>query len=283
MEKFEPRPVGEVAQRITMNEALSRLQGHHELILNAVSDGILALDVDESIMFANPRATEMLGWDAHELVGKPVHRALHHHPGEDTLYGTSSAIHNGMRDRASRRVSNDVFWRKDGSSFHVDYTCAPMMDEHERVIGSIVIFKDVTDEVIGNSRLKLQAQQYRLLFETNPSPMWVFDTKSLQILAVNEAALAEYGYSREQFLTLTVRDLRPAEDVSDFAREGMGPCVPSPFSGQFRHMKKDGSIILVEIYSAGIVWEGTSARIVTVINASERERTKQIIKKRGGK
>lgn len=269
MKRFESRSVGAIAHRISASDVLSRLQDHHELILNTISDGILALDIEESILFANPSAAEMLGWSAHELVGKPVHCALHRHLGDGSLYRASSAIYSAMRDRVVRRVSNDVFWRKDGSSLRVDYTCAPIMNEQKRASGSIIIFKNITEKVMGNSRLNLQAQQYRLLFEANPSPMWVLDANSLQILAVNAAALAEYGYSREQFLTLTMYHLQLGKELSQFDSELTEPCGPLHLNGRFRHIKKDGSIISVKIYSAAILWKGTSARIVTAIDASE--------------
>lgn len=273
MKKFEQSRARKLARHASVQEGLRLLQGHVELIFNAVSDGILALDADENIMFANPRAAELLGWRLDELLGQPAHGTLHRRTGDHRFCPIeSSLVPIRMGEGALRRVSNDVFPRKDGTSFRVDYACAPMMDGQGQVMGSIVIFQDTTEEVIGESRLKLQEQQYRMLFETNPSPMWVFDTKSLEILAVNEAALAQYGYSREEFLKLTLRDLRPGEEVPDLVKAMTSPQVPAHFSGQFRHIRKDGSIILVEVYSAGIVWKGVPARIVTAIDISKRQR-----------
>jgi PAS domain S-box-containing protein len=127
------------------------------------------------------------------------------------------------------------------------------------------------------TRLVVQEQQYRLLFEINPNPMWIFDTNNLQILAVNQAAIAQYGYSRDEFLKLTLKDLRPAEAVPDLvkARAFSSPMAMSHFSGQFQHKRKDGSLILVEIYSGPITWEGVEARIVTGIDVTERKRAER--------
>src|ERR1700756_4566858 len=74
--------------------------------------------------------------------------------------------------------------------------------------GQLIPFRDANGEKVSDASLKLQAEQYRLLFETNPSPMWVFDVQTLRILAVNQAAVTHYGYSREEFLQLTIVDLR---------------------------------------------------------------------------
>src|SRR5205807_90787 len=119
----------------------------------------------------------------------------------------------------------------------------------------ILVFKDVTEQLVGDARLKLQAEQYRALFETNPSPMWIFEVTNLQILAVNQAAIKTYGYSRDEFLRLTMRDLRRRGGDSPVVAGAESGSAPTDFNGQFRHMRKDRSHLFVEIYSAGIVWE----------------------------
>ena len=75
--------------------------------------------------------------------------------------------------------------------------------------GWVATHEDVTEA-------RLREESFRLLFENNPAPMWVFDRDSLRFLAVNEAAVVHYGYSREQFMAMTVPNLRPAEDRERF-------------------------------------------------------------------
>src|SRR5207237_273283 len=141
--------------------------------------------------------------------------------------------------------------------------------------GSIVTFKDVTEQFAAEMRLKLQEEQYRLLFQTNPNPMWVFETDSLKIVAVNDAAVAQYGYSREEFLKLTLRDLRPSEDVAELTKSISSPSDGAHFSGEFRHVRKDGSLIRVEIYSSPTLWDGSAARMVTAIDVTERKEAEE--------
>src|SRR5436305_2977441 len=257
----------------TMVEQLRREQ---QLILNNAGEGIYHLDLNGNFVFVNPKGAELVGREAAELIGKPAHSTIHYkHPdGRDYEVG-DCPIYASMRDGGQRRISNDVFWRKDGTPIHVDYVAAPVTDADGKVSGTIVTFRDSAAQTLSNARLKLQAEQYRLLFETNPSPMWVFDVKTLQILAVNEAAIAQYGYSREEFLQLTVADLRAVEDASALIAALSGEKAPAHFSGEFRHRRKDGSSILAQIYSAPIVWEGTAARIVTAIDVTERKRVEE--------
>ncbi len=262
----------DITERKCAEKTLNDLQRQSKLILNCAGEGIYGLDSDGNINFINPKGANLLGWTSDELLGKPAHSIIHHGKSDGSSSSNGSrSIHADMRAPATQRVTNDVFWRKDGSSFRVDYVTAPIKEERGQITGSIVTFRDITEQFVADARQQLQAEQYRLLFETNPNSMWVFDAKSLQILAVNEAAIQQYGYSRKEFVKLTLTDLRRAEDAPDLMKSVTSSGSPAHFSGQFRHRKKDGSVILVEVYSGPVVWEGTAARIVTGIDVTERK------------
>jgi PAS domain S-box-containing protein len=117
----------------------------------------------------------------------------------------------------------------------------------------------------------------RVLFDSNPDPMWVFDQESLRILEVNEAALESYGYTRQEFLALTIADLRPEEDIPRLRASTQSLDQGLKRSGPWRHRRKSGEIIEVEISSHGMVHEGRAARLVvardiTRLLAFEQER-----------
>lgn len=115
-------------------------------------------------------------------------------------------------------------------------------------------------------------EQYRMLFEHAPSPMWVVDLDTLQFLDVNESAVRHYGYRREEFLAMTVVDIRPPEDVPRFLRElpvtTDGPRIP----GNWRHRKKDGSVIDVELGVYSFDYGGRRARLAIVNDVTESKR-----------
>ena len=127
-------------------------------------------------------------------------------------------------------------------------------------------------------RLRESEASYRRLFEVNPHPMWVYDLESLRFLVVNEAAVRRYGYSRQEFRALTIRDIRPPEDVpallANVARVGRG----LDNAGLWRHRRKDGSIIDVEITSHTLEFDGRRAELVQAVDVTDRRRTEDTLR-----
>ncbi|MBI3169334.1 MAG: GAF domain-containing protein [Chloroflexi bacterium] len=128
--------------------------------------------------------------------------------------------------------------------------------------------------------LQRSEEHYRMLFESNPHPMWVYDIETLQFLAVNKAAITHYGYSHRQFLSMTLKDIRPPEDIplllNDIENSGEGDQVPT----EWRHRKKDGTLIHVEITSHSILWLDRKARLVLAHDITERKQAELLLKQR---
>jgi PAS domain S-box-containing protein len=119
-----------------------------------------------------------------------------------------------------------------------------------------------------------QEGRYRMLFEHSPLPMWVVDIDTLRFLGVNEAAIELYGYSRAEFLGMSVRDVRLPEE-RDQAR-GLAPRdAVSAMRGAFRHVAKDGRHIDIEVVGHLVKWRGRPARLVMLNDVTERNRTQQ--------
>jgi len=120
---------------------------------------------------------------------------------------------------------------------------------------------------------------HRMLFEANPQPMWIYDLETLKILAVNDAAVDSYGYSREEFLSMTIMDIRPAEDVPRLL-ENVGKVKDRlNRAGSWRHLKKDGSLIDVEITSRHLKYKGRSAQLVMAYNISARKEIEHALRR----
>lgn len=120
---------------------------------------------------------------------------------------------------------------------------------------------------------------YRVLFETSPLPKWVYDQETLAFLAVNEAAVRHYGYTRAEFLAMTIKDIRPHEDVSRLLGSiAKSPIAPLTEAGLWRHRRKDGSEIAVEIYGHPVIFDGRDARLVLTIDITERLQADQALR-----
>ena len=116
---------------------------------------------------------------------------------------------------------------------------------------------------------------YRRLFEDNPGPMWVFDVETLRFLAVNDAAVSLYGYAREEFLGMTLREIRPPEDVNALEADVLVARAAVRRSGPWRHVRRGGDVVLVEIDSHDVTFDGRPARLVLVNDLTEKLKTEE--------
>jgi two-component system cell cycle sensor histidine kinase/response regulator CckA len=138
------------------------------------------------------------------------------------------------------------------------------------VVGS---WPDVTERGAAERRMVDGGDEYRILFDSNPHPMWVFDAETLAFLAVNDAAVRLYGYSRAEFLAMTIKEIRPHEEVPALLEylETI-PDTPSLPATQVKHRKKDGSLLEVAGSSNPIAFHGRRARLVMATDVSEKKR-----------
>jgi len=152
-----------------------------QLLLNAVGEGIYGFDKDGNAVFVNPASEQMTGWTSEELLGKNIHQYHHHsHENGDPYPSHECHIYNTKHDGVERKITNEVFWRKDGSCFPVEYTSTPVFKDGE-IIGVVAIFRDVSQQRLADRNLrdalkevqslteKLQAENSYLQDEINES------------------------------------------------------------------------------------------------------------------
>lgn len=142
-------------------------------------------------------------------------------------------------------------------------------DGLQRMSGTVV---DISERIEAQQRLADAERHFRHLFDRNPMPFWVFDVETLRFLEVNDAAMRQYGYSREEFLAMTILDIRPPEQRKQaLAVVREGAARPEMMGGRdWQHRRKDGSILDVRIYAADIDYRGRPARLVLAEDVTER-------------
>ena len=139
------RSRAEGQRRMLALETAEHLRRRYELILHSIADGVHGIDAEGNITFENDASARMLGWSPAELIGRPAHETIHYaHAGGSRYDGANCPILATMADGVVRHVSDDIFWRKDGTSFRIEYVAAPKIDSHGEMEGVVVAFRDIT-------------------------------------------------------------------------------------------------------------------------------------------
>ena len=138
--------LSDLTERRRAEEALEELRRDRDLILSSAGEGIYGLDGEGLTTFVNPAAAEMLGWEPDELLGKSQHAVIHHtHADGSTYAAVNCPIYAAFSDGAVHRVDDEVFWRKDGTSFPVEYVSTPIQHPEDGLVGAVVTFRDITE------------------------------------------------------------------------------------------------------------------------------------------
>jgi len=141
--------------------------------------------------------------------------------------------------------------------------------------------KALEDQVRAQTRdLQASEEKYRTLFYQSPLPKWIYDIETLRFLEVNESAVRHYGYSQDEFKSMTIRDIRPAEDLPRLMEdvEGIRMSPDAYVDNSWRHIKKDGEIIDVELTAHGIEFGQRKARMVIVNDITGRKRSEVLLR-----
>lgn len=236
----------------------------NQLIMDKSRDVICTIDEQRRFVTVSAACETLWGYKAAELIGRQS---------IDFVYPEDRAKTNQAAAdlRTSGKVTNFVsrYIRKDGSL--VDVLWSASWSEPDKL--TFAVAHDITERKQAEEALRHSEERYRLLFESNPYPVWVYDTETLSFLAVNEAAVHHYGYSEEEFLAMTIKDIRPTKDVPALLENVSKPAAQFEKAGAWRHRKKDGTIIDVEIISRPLSFGGKRARLVLVNDITERART----------
>jgi PAS domain S-box-containing protein len=152
--------------------------------------------------------------------------------------------------------------------------------EHE-VKEQLNQFNKVLEDTVQSQTKDLQASEvkYKTLFYKSPLPKWIYDQDTLQFLEVNEAAVCLYGYSQEEFRNMTIRDIRPQEDIPRLLENvaGIGVAGDTYRDGNWRHLKKSGEVIDVELTAHAIEYERRRARMVIINDITERKKAETML------
>lgn len=167
--------------------------------------------------------------------------------------------------------------RPDGSVRHVERRGAAEYDAAGKPIRLLGTLRDITERKRYEARRHESDARYRLLFERNPMPLFLLDAETTGFLAVNEAAVRTYGYTRDEFRAMTALEIRPAEEIERMLRGGSNDDGYRRMEGRWRHLRKDGSILDVAVARHQFRLGGRSVQLVLAVDITDQVRAEDAL------
>ena len=267
--------VTDITDRVQTEEALRGAELKYRSIFEQAVHGIYRSTEDGKFLAVNPAMALMLGYASPAELIADCTDIEHDFYADDETRGALQRLldaHGKVQGFEARVFCKDrsVIWMRENIYGVCDATGALLYYE-----GSV---EDITAGKRAEEKLARSEEQYRVLFESNPNPMWVYDADTYGYLAVNEAAVRHYGYTREEFLSMNIFDVRPPESIPAVLENIAALPSPHRDAGEWEHRKKDGTPIFVEVSSQLIDFGGRASRLVLINDVTERKQAEAALR-----
>ena len=244
----------------------SRLEASYRDVVEHASDMIFTQDLAGRLTSINLAGQRFLGRKQEDLIGNSFFAVFGVIPESNGFAGSLS------RPQEAKEFRHQfVAHSAAGEDRWLDLIVSPIKDRLHETVGFRGLARDITERKQFEEALRDSEERYRLLFESTPQPIWVYNEDTLGFLAVNEAATRIYGYTRDEFLSMTVNDLRPQEDIPTLMIKNVSDADELVISSPWRHRTRDKKTIYVEMSSHPVVFDGKNSRLVIVNDVTERK------------
>ncbi|MDD5458928.1 MAG: PAS domain S-box protein [Phycisphaerae bacterium] len=264
----------DVTERIKTENELAESEKRYRELFEKAPVGFHVFGKDCLIQDINETELDMLGYSRDEIVGKKRWCEL-------VVAEQREKFRRHWDDIFTKGEARNLEYavvRKDGSRIDVIFNALAEFDKDGQFLSTRGSVINITARKKAQDALRASEQKYRLLFEANPNPMWVYDIDTLKFLAVNDMALIQYGYSRGEFLNMTIKDIRPSEDVPSLLESIAAKKEGMDYGGVWRHRKKDGTIFFAETVANTIFFENRPAQLVLAIDVTERKKAEDKVR-----
>ncbi|MBC7399437.1 MAG: PAS domain S-box protein [Mucilaginibacter sp.] len=225
-------------------------------------------------VYVNPRFAEVFGYEPMELIGTlPVTQIIH----PDYRNLANENVRARMDDEKTSVHYEAMGIKKDGTSNWVEFYGSRVdMDDEPTIIGSMI---DITERRLAEDELRLSEQKYKMLFDSSPMPLLMVDKNDLSIIAANEEATRLYGYTNQELLKMTIRDMRHPDDKDKVWDNFKLSLKTSSDRGIFKHVKKNGAELSVQVIAHDILFEGKKVRLGLYNDLTEKIKAEQLHEK----
>jgi diguanylate cyclase (GGDEF)-like protein/PAS domain S-box-containing protein len=261
-----------IYQEILKQERLKNLMRIAKCFENSTV-GIFETTLDDQIRGISVSFCDLLGYSAEQICQLKYEQICH--PDDlSAYYFLKERLLSGEIDHCYLNVR---YIREDGQIVQVlqstDLDVSGSKEPH-----FVNRFEDITDWEQTAKNKQDGENRTRYLFENNPNPMWIYDMETLEFLAVNQAAINHYGYSEDEFLSMTLQDIRPHEDIPKLleaiAKVSTGFSVPEVW----RHCKKDGTHILVDVSAHTLDYQNRKCELILVNDVTQKMQAEEALK-----
>jgi len=263
-----------VTERRWREEELWRAESRFRELFEHAAIGMAIEDLQERIVENNQKLEDMLGYGERELEGERFSDVTH--PAD--LLTDADLFRELVQGKRDSYTKEKRFVRKDGRQIWGLLNVSLLRDPGARPQFVVRAVEDTTLRHEMEESLRSTAWQYRILFESNPQPMWIYDKDALSFLDVNDAAVHTYGYSREELLRMTIQHLHASEEFFDFLKTAHTVRTPYLKPDVWRLRKKNGDIVDAEIAVHKIRFNNTEARFVVAVDITARKKAEELLK-----
>ncbi len=208
----------DVTERTRAEHALEKLRHQQEQILNSAGEGIYGVDRQGVTSFVNPAACRILGWPQEQLIGRNHHQLVHHSRPDSSPYPVEQCpIYAAIEDGQLHHGTDEIFWRRDGSSFPVEYTSTPIVEDGT-IKGAVVVFNDISSRQQAEQALREQQNLFETILASTNDLIALKDRKSVY-LAVNPAFCNHVGKKAQEVIGKTDFDLFPPDAAAQYQQE----------------------------------------------------------------
>lgn len=265
-------------QKEHLNE-IKRIQRNLQVVINTTEDLIWSVDKDLKIITANKAFAEFMS-----------------HVFPNTIQEGDKVLSPKLEKHVAKRWKSLYQRVLKGEKFNLEYevlhrkkklwkfyniSFSPIINYENILTGVACFARDITELKMSAEELKHSQKRFKDLFHLSPQPMWLYEKETYKIVEINKAAINHYGYSEQEFLNLTIMDIRPKDDIFktekiiNDRRKGVLP----DFNDVFRHLKKNGELIEVQIYSTPLEMDDKKYTLIVAIDITEKRKHEHNINK----
>lgn len=260
--------IHDVTDRKTAEEALRRSEQNLNEILAAMPVAVFWKDCNSMYLGCNAHFARDAGLSSDkEIVGLTDHQLAWRNYADAYIADDQSVVASGQ---ARHDISEDLV-TSDGREISLLTNKIPLKGADGKVVGILGAYTDVTALKNAERDLRMSEERYRLLFDSSPMPMWLFDTDTLRFIAVNETAVQKYGFTKAEFLESTILSIHAEEDAGVNTKLTAGGRDQLPSMTEVQHRRKDGTVFPAQVYSRPMRYEGRIVRLVIAIDISEKK------------